>query len=57
MQSSSEEVEDVEKQWSSEEEEPVVMPQSADEAMKCPGLDHPRHNKKERPKHNESNIR
>ena len=32
------------------------MQQSGDEAMKCPGLDHPWQNKKERPKHDEHII-
>ena len=33
------------------------MQRSADEAMECPGLDHPRQNKKERPKRNDNKMR
>ena len=32
----------------------VVMQRSGDEAMQCPGLDHPGKHKKEWPKHDES---
>ena len=34
----------------------MVKQRSGDEAMKCPGLDHPGQNKKERRKHNEGSI-
>ena len=59
----------MEKQRRSEEEEPMVMQRSRDpeeavvkqrsrdEAKGCPGLDHPRQNKKEWPKQNDGNKR
>ena len=33
------------------------MQRSGNETMKCPGLDHPGQNKRERPRHDESIIR
>ena len=54
---SCQEDEAVVKQWNSQDEEPVVMEQCADQTMTCPGLDHPGQNKEERPKHDESIIR
>ena len=42
---------------SSQEDGTVVMQRTGDEAMECPVLDHPEHNRKERPKpNNNSNI-
>ena len=32
------------------------MQRSADEAMECPGLDHPGQNNKERPKRNDNTM-
>ena len=67
--SSSREDEAMEKQFGSQEEEPVVMqryedPDEAEElqpsgngAKKCPGLDHPGQSRKEWPKHDASKNR
>ena len=69
MRRSSRRDEGEEKQRSSDEEEPEVMQSrgdrdeaghkqpTADEDKECPGLEHPGHNKKERPKRNDHKRR